>query len=201
MHTSYETGHKITSTCQKQILKTAKQNIGWIHSSYCLQLSQHTIHKTEYKSHLIYFTTDLKKLLKIASLPNILCMFSSAASVSVALVEIFLWQGASLLQIKGDSQTDGHTGRLLGLVFVCFHSNCQAAMVKAWWRWCLLRDSWTARVAMQSKSLAKRPKRTKKEASVGSGKTPAGLSCSGPMTTMHQQEQHWCFDCSKSTHG
>lgn len=35
------------------------------------------------------FTANLKKMLKTSSLPNILCMFSWVASVSVALVGIF----------------------------------------------------------------------------------------------------------------
>lgn len=32
------------------------------------------------------------------------------------------------------ARRDGHTGCLLGLVCVCWHSNCQAATAEAWWR-------------------------------------------------------------------
>lgn len=108
---------------------------------------------------------------------KILCMFSSVASVSVALVEIFLWQWASLLQTKKRvtaRRTEGHTGCLLGLVCVCCHSNCQAGMAEAWWRvlaatWSM--DSKAGRAEQRFGNRAQKKKRTKEEASGGSAKT------------------------------
>lgn len=52
---------------------------------------------------------------------------------------------------RGDSQNDGHARRLLGLVCVCCHNNCQAAEAEAWCQQWLLCDSWAVRAALRSK--------------------------------------------------
>lgn len=112
-----------------------------------------------------------------------------AASVSVALVGRFFPATVSVFvaEKKGDSQTDGHTGCLLGLVCVCCHSDCQAAMAEARRRWRLLRDSWSARAAVHSKSLATRAKKNQR----GSIWWICEDSGRGPRMHQHEQGRHF----------
>lgn len=145
------------------------------------------------------FASSLGKKLN-ASLPNIPCMFSSTAPVSVALVEIFLWHWATFVaEKKGDSQTDGHTGCLLGLVCVCCHSNCQAAMAEARRRQRLLRDSWTPRAAEQSKGLAAEPRKEPQRGSIWWICTDSGPTSAAPAVT-HNAPAGARFKSPKSVH-
>ncbi|XP_035465847.2 uncharacterized protein LOC118285953 [Scophthalmus maximus] len=109
--------------------------------------------------------------------------FPATASVFVAAEE----EEKREREEEGDSQADGHAGRLLGPVCVGCHSDCQAATAEAWRRGGRLLRDFMQGVGRPSRAgpLASESRRTTGEASGGSAKTQGWPQLLQLLPTMH----------------